>query len=74
MERSIITPQYLLALCLLTMFLVVGVWDIWVQATGQPAATVSNVLGTWSQQYPMLPLAMGVLIGHLLWPRSIQPL
>jgi hypothetical protein len=69
-----VTPQYILALCLLVMFLLVGVWDIYVQAKGEPENTVSNLLGVWSQNYPMLPMVMGILVGHLLWPRSVRPL
>lgn len=64
-----VTPQYILALCLLTMMMIVGMWDIYAYATNDPEGTVSNIIGTWGEQFPMLSVAIGVLVGHLFWPR-----
>lgn len=65
-----ITPQFSLALCLLTIMLVVGIWDIYAYAVSRPDATVSAIIGQWGHEFPMLSVAIGVLIGHLFWPRE----
>lgn len=67
--RMLITPQSTLAVCLMIMAVLCGIWDIYVVATGQPTETVSNILGIWSSQFPILPLTIGVIMGHLFWPR-----
>lgn len=53
---------------LLISFFVVGAYDIYAYNFLPPRSTVSYVLHTWAMQYPILPFASGVLIGHLFWP------
>jgi len=63
----------IVALLLLLSFVVVGVWDIYANFGLPPGQTVSWVLQDWSRQWPVLPLVMGLLLGHLLWPRGGLP-
>jgi len=33
------------------------------------AATVSNVVLTWTRSYPILAFLAGLIAGHLFWPQ-----
>jgi len=46
----------------------VALWDLHQSTTGANEATVSAVLRGWSKAWPVLPAAIGFLMGHLLWP------
>lgn len=56
-----------LTLTLLVNLSLVGLWDAWVLVQGRPDDTVSHVMIGWSQRYPLLPLLIGLLLGHLFW-------
>lgn len=61
-------PRVVFAVCMMLSCLFAGLWDVWVIAHGRPNDTVSRVLQEWSVAYPMLPLALGILLGHIFWP------
>ena len=44
-------------------------WDIWVYLEPTPGDTISEVTLRFAQRHPVLPAAIGVLVGHLLWPQ-----
>ena len=44
-------------------------WDMWVYVAGGYPATISHVVLGWSQAWPVVPFAVGVLCGHLFWPQ-----
>lgn len=47
---------------------VLGLIDLWLGS--QPGqVTISAYLLSLSRHYPMLPLAVGVLLGHIFWPQ-----
>lgn len=60
-------------LCIAVFFIVVcalvGVYDSWVVIV-QPEnyRSVSEWLVAWSSKYPILPLEIGILVGHLFFP------
>lgn len=58
----------ILALVLLALLTAIGVYDVLVSYRVIPGCTVSSVIHDWSQQFPVMPFAIGLLIGHLLWP------
>ncbi len=60
--------RYALAAALLLVVVLAGLWDIWVISMGRQADTVSAVLHQWSLQFPILPLIVGLLLGHIFWP------
>ena len=60
--------RYLLAIALLLIVLAVGIWDVYVTAKGQQGETVSVVIHQWSLTYPVLPLLLGLVLGHVFWP------
>lgn len=64
--------RYWLAAGLLLTCTACGLWDVVVVSRGS-RDTVSNVLHEWSLMYPILPLAIGLLLGHIFWPnQSVQ--
>lgn len=60
--------RYVLAAGLLGLVVLAGLWDIWVTSRGNANETVSAVLHSWSLQFPILPLIVGLLLGHIFWP------
>lgn len=54
-----------LGLAFLTVGLAVGAWDIICMAKGLEEATVSAFTRRWARQWPLIPLAVGMLIDHL---------
>lgn len=57
-----------LSLLLLGVLASVWLFDLYAGVHQEPAQTVSATLLEWSRRWPMLPFAIGVLIGHLFWP------
>jgi hypothetical protein len=62
----------LLSIALIVAALLVGVWDVIAVSRGQPRDTVSDTLYAWSARFPILPLAVGIIIGHVFWPMVTQ--
>jgi hypothetical protein len=55
---------------LIAVILAVGVVDVYLGLTpGQ--ATVSQYLSILAGHYPILPLALGLILGHLFWPQRV---
>lgn len=57
---------------LLAVTLVLVLWDIWVYVI-QPeygGGTISEVVLGFARRHPVLPFAIGVVCGHLLWPQK----
>lgn len=61
--------QWTIFVIILSTVLIIG-WDIFAYAKGGGVATISSVLLDTSKEYPVLPLAFGVLCGHLFWPQK----
>lgn len=47
--------------------LIMGAYAALVAAYGKTGDTISEHVTRWSKLAPMLPFALGVLIGHWLW-------
>lgn len=62
------SAQHILAVLLLGNLFLAGIWDVCFLSLGRPEATVSKILQGWSLNFPILPLLIGVLLGHLFWP------
>jgi hypothetical protein len=59
-----VTISILIVLCLV----LIG-WDVWVYLEPTPGDTISEVTFAFAQRHPVLPFAIGVICGHLLWPQ-----
>jgi len=60
----------------ITVALVVGTlvaliaYDVVADVEGGVSATISRVLRAAAMDYPIIPFAVGVLIGHLFWSQG----
>lgn len=61
-------PAASIALFLLTVLFVVGVYDVLAALKEPPAVTVSFYLQVWSAKWPFLPFMAGFVAGHLWFP------
>lgn len=59
--------QFWLAILFLSIITAIYVWDAGMLVQGRPGDTVSGIVSSWSQQQPILPFAVGVLVGHIFW-------
>jgi H+/Cl- antiporter ClcA len=62
-----------LAAVLHAVIILVTAWDLWVQWRGDSTHTVSSIIRGWAVQWPLLPFATGVIVGHLFWCASAMP-
>lgn len=44
-----------------------GIFDVWVLIEGRGNLTVSALVRAFAKEYPVLPFAGGMLMGHLFW-------
>jgi hypothetical protein len=62
-----------------TLFITVGavillaLYDVFAFARGGTPNTISFIIITWSKDYPIIPLAFGILMGHFFWQLHICP-
>lgn len=67
--EPISAASFWIGVAILLILGVAGVWDLYVAYRGMGEWTVSEVLRGWSRTFPMLPLFIGIVIGHILWSR-----
>jgi hypothetical protein len=60
--------RVVLAISVHAVILCVAAWDLCAAATGHPTLSVSHLTQAWARENPVLPLAVGVVMGHLFWP------
>lgn len=58
----------LVALWLFGNLVVVGLYDFYAYYFLSPEESVSYWCQKWMQNWPMLAISVGILIGHLGWP------
>jgi hypothetical protein len=63
--------RHVLAVAFLGVLFVCGIWDVFQASRGAPEDSVSQTVFYWSIQYPVLPLILGILLGHLFWPQQV---
>ena len=44
------------------------IYDFYAIAVGGTEASISHLMKMWGHKYPIVPFAMGVLMGHFYWP------
>jgi len=55
---------------IVTALFLIG-YDIYAYIEGGVGSTISRVVLAWSQAWPIVPLTIGVICGHLFWPQKI---
>jgi hypothetical protein len=66
-DNVVSTAGIVLAAFFLVIVLLVGAWDIYASSKGNAGQTVSDVMFGWAKMYPIMPLTIGVILGHLFW-------
>lgn len=61
--------RILFALIFIGANLLIALWDLYCLGISKPNETVSYVMGEWGRDFPILPLFIGLVIGHVFWPR-----
>jgi hypothetical protein len=64
MDTKMITSVLMVAV----VVLMIG-WDVYVAFTPVKGDTISEILRQIARNHPMIPFALGVLIGHWFWGR-----
>lgn len=59
------------AVILLVMIHTVLLWDVYAGMRWGGPATVSVILNSWIQDYPIIALTTGIVIGHIVWPLNV---
>ena len=67
MGEPLVNSRTALAVLVLGICFVVAVFDLWAVTVYGPQATLSSAAYNASRQYPIIPFAVGVLVGHLFW-------
>lgn len=62
------TRKITISILVAVAVLLIG-WDIYVAITPAPGDTISEITLAFAQRHPVIPFAIGVLCGHLLWPQ-----
>lgn len=47
-------------------------YDVLADREGGVTATISRVVWNSAHEYPLIPLLVGILLGHLFWSQSGQ--
>ena len=55
---------------LVTIGVLLIIWDIYVYVLPGDGDTISEVILAWAKSYTIVPFSLGVLAGHLLWPQK----
>lgn len=71
MAKGEIAP-HVTAWVLVALVVAVILYDTWAATSAAGAPTISGFFRAVSSQYPILSFALGVLVGHLLWPGVTQ--
>ena len=67
--RGVMIGSTVTAVVLVGLAIGIGVWDVYAGIRWGGDATVSAVIQSWAKSYPVLPLLVGIVMGHLFWPR-----
>jgi hypothetical protein len=67
---SVSRPEVWLACLFIAVNLTIALWDVWAWGAGKDNETVSWIMFQWSKAWPILPLVVGVVAGHVFWPQT----
>ena len=62
-------PNVVLSWVLLGHCIMISVYEVWALTAKGPDWTVTHVLRKWSREFAILPLLIGILLGHLFFCR-----
>jgi len=65
-------PGLILSVCIIVNLALVGLWDLFTRFQLVPGRSVSSYLTEWAGQFLPGVLAVGLILGHLLWPPDVR--
>ena len=66
------TTRQLTGVLLIITTVAVIAYDVAIYFVAGGDATISDIVLEYSWRHPVLPFAIGVLCGHLLWPQYVK--
>lgn len=57
-----------LAMFFLIVLTFIGMWDVYCSYKRWPDETVSACIQDWSRSFTILPILIGIVIGHVFFP------
>lgn len=60
--------RIVLAIAMHVVIGLIAAWDLMAIATNHPDLSVSKITQSWAKESPVMPLAVGLVMGHLFWP------
>lgn len=66
-----IRPNQLVALAFVIGTVLILLYEVWALNWRDPQWTITYVLRDWSEKNPIIPLTIGVLIGHLFFCQHV---
>lgn len=67
------SPEVWGAILLLVITMTILIFDTYAAFSAGAVDSVSTVLYHWAQRWPIIPLVVGILIGHLFFPTRPAP-
>lgn len=61
--------RVILSAGLVVVLVAIWAFDVYSHFNATPNDSVSRTLFEWSTRWPVLPFAMGIVFGHILWPQ-----
>jgi len=61
-------PNVVVSMVLISVILIIFLYDAIALMFWDHTYTISYVVKSWSRYFPILPLVVGICLGHLFWP------
>ena len=68
-DQQVRAVSWIAIYVILAALLAVGAVDLFLVRRGDGNPTVSSTIWDLAKQYPIIVLAVGILLGHLFWPQ-----
>jgi hypothetical protein len=66
--------RFVLAIVLIAIIALIALWDAYcLIVVGNTNWSVSYYLSEWAKAFPLGILAVGIAIGHIVWPFQARP-
>lgn len=69
--RMDIKPNQIVAVLFVAGTVLCYLYEVWAIGWKDETWTITYVLGEWSRSFPILPLAVGILAGHLFFCQHV---
>ena len=63
-------PRTITIALLIVTVIVWVLWDVYAALNNAPNDTITHILRVYTRQHPVIPLGIGIVLGHLFWGGS----